>query len=89
MGWNVNPPTFAVQQFGRVTSPLQARYTVRAFDRARAQWPWLKVGFVWFWKRPDETNRDQDWYWFRVADPDFSLQPVYFALRDAAVTGWP
>jgi hypothetical protein len=23
-----------------------------------------------------------------VADPDFSLQPVYYALRDAALTGW-
>jgi polysaccharide biosynthesis protein PslG len=89
MGWNVNPPSFAVQQFGRVTPSLQARYTVRAFERAREQWPWLRVGFVWFWKRPDETNRDQDWYWFRVADPDFTLQPVYYALRDRAETGWP
>jgi hypothetical protein len=89
MGWNVNPPSFAVQQFGRVTPDLQARYTVRAFERAGEQWPWLKVGFVWFWKRADDTNRNQDWYWFRVAEPDFTLQPVYYALRDAAETGWP
>jgi hypothetical protein len=88
LGWNANPPTFAVQQFGRVTPTLQARYTVRAFERAGTQWPWLQVGFVWFWKRPDEANRDQDWYWFRVADPDFTLQPVYYALRDATTTGW-
>jgi hypothetical protein len=88
MGWNVNPPSFAVQQFGRVTPDLQARYTVRAFERAREQWPWLRVGFVWFWKRADEANRNQDWYWFRVAAPDFTLEPVYYALRDAAVTGW-
>jgi polysaccharide biosynthesis protein PslG len=88
MGWNVNPASFPIQQFGRVTPTLQARYTVRAFERAREQWPWLQVGFVWYWKRPDNTNRDQDWFWFRVAEPDFSLQPVYFALQDAAVTGW-
>jgi hypothetical protein len=88
MGWNVNPPSFAIQQFGRVTPTLQARYTVGAFERAREQWPWLQVGFVWYWKRPDNTNRDQDWFWFRVADPDFTLQPVYYALRDAAITGW-
>jgi hypothetical protein len=87
MGWNVNPASFSVQQFGRVTPALQARYTVRAFERAREQWPWLQVGFVWYWKRPDDTNRDQDWFWFRVADPDFALQPVYYAIRDAAVTG--
>ena len=88
MGWNVNPPDFAVQQFGRVTPSLQARYTVRAFERAGQQWPWLQVAFVWYWKRADNTNRDQDWFWFRVADPDFTLQPVYYALRDATVTSF-
>jgi hypothetical protein len=88
MGWNVNPASFSVQQFGRVTPALQARYTVRAFDRARDQWPWLRIGFVWYWKRPDNTNRDQDWFWFRVADPDFTLQPVYYALKDASLAGW-
>jgi hypothetical protein len=88
MGWNVNPPSFLEQRFGRVTPSLQARYSVRAFERAGEQWPWMQVGYVWYWKRPDDTNRDQDWFWFRVADPDFSLQPVYYALRDAALTGW-
>jgi hypothetical protein len=88
MGWNVNPPSISVQSFGRVTPSLQARYTVRAFERADEQWPWLQMGFVWYWKRPDDVNRDQDWFWFRVADADFTLQPVYYALRDAAVTGW-
>ena len=88
MGWNVNPPSFPIQQFGRVTPTLQARYTARAFDRAAAEWPWMRVGFVWYWKRADWANRDQDWFWFRVAEPDFSLQPVYYALRDAATTKW-
>lgn len=88
LGWNVNPPNMAIQSYGRVTPSLQARYTVRAFERAHAQWPWLQVAYVWYWKRADETNRDQDWFWFRLADPDFTLQPVYFALRDAALTGW-
>jgi hypothetical protein len=88
LGWNVNPPSMAVQSYGRVTPSLQARYTVRAFDRVHAQWPWLQVACVWYWKRADETNRAQDWFWFRLADPDFTLQPVYYALRDAALTGW-
>jgi hypothetical protein len=83
VGWNVNPPELAEQRFGRVTPPLQARYTVRAFERVQAQWPWLQVMYIWFWKRADEVNREQDWFWFRLADPDFTLQPVYYALRDA------
>ena len=82
VGWNVNPPDFAEQRFGRVTPTLQARYTLRAFSRAEQQWPWLQALYVWYWKRADERNRGQDWYWFRLADPDFSLQPVYYALRD-------
>jgi hypothetical protein len=82
VGWNVNPPDLAVQRFGRVTSVLQARYTVRAIERARTEWPWLQALFIWYWKRADESNRGEDWYWFRLADPDFTLQPVYYALRD-------
>jgi polysaccharide biosynthesis protein PslG len=88
LGWNVNPPDLAIQRFGRVTPTLQARYTVRAIQRAREQWPWMQVMCVWYWKRPDDASRTQDWYWFRLADPDFTLQPVYYALRDAALTGW-
>jgi hypothetical protein len=84
VGWNVNPPELPEQRFGRVTPTLQARYTVRAFVRAQQDWPWMQVLFVWFWKRADEFNRQQDWFWFRLADPDFSLQPVYYALRDYA-----
>ena len=88
VGWNVNPPDVPEQRFGRVTPTLQARYTVRAFQRVRATWPWMQAMFVWFWKRPDYANQGQDWSWFRVADPDFSLEPVYYALRDAASTSW-
>jgi polysaccharide biosynthesis protein PslG len=87
MGWNVNPPTVPEQRFGRVTPSLQARYTVRAFERVRTEWPWMQVVCIWYWKRADEANRGEDWFWFRLADPDFSLQPVYYAVRDAALTG--
>jgi polysaccharide biosynthesis protein PslG len=81
VGWDTNPPALG-ERYGRVTPPLQARYTVRAFARARQQWPWLESLYVWYWKRADDADRDQDWYWFRLADPDFTLQPVYYALRD-------
>jgi hypothetical protein len=88
LGWNVNPPGMAIQSYGRVTPSLQARYTVRAFERIHEQWPWLQVAYVWYWKRADDTNREQDWFWFRLADPDFTPQPVYYAIRDAALTGF-
>jgi hypothetical protein len=86
MGWDVNPAELLVQRFGRVTPPLQARYTVRAFERVRREWPWMQVVCVWFWKRADDANFGQDWFWFRLADPDFTLQPAYYALKDYAAT---
>jgi hypothetical protein len=78
----VNPPDLAEQRFGRVTPTLQARYMVRAVARVQAQWPWMERMTIWYWKRPDLTSQGQDWYWFRMADPDFELQPLYFAVRD-------
>ncbi len=87
VGWNVNPSEFAEQRFGRVTPMLQARYTARAFERARAQWPWMENLFVWYFKRPDDRNANQDWYWFRLADPEFQLQPVYYAIHDYTAEG--
>ena len=81
MGWNVNPPDLPIQSYGRVTPSLQARYTVRAMERAREQWPWMQVVCVWYWKRPDDTNRNQDWYWFRLADP--GLHAAARVLRPA------
>ena len=44
--------------FGRVTPSLQARYTVRAFERVRAQWPWLQVAvrLVLEARRRDESR---------------------------------
>src|SRR5712691_1664460 len=87
-GWNVNLPDLPEQPYGRVTPSLQARYTVRAIERVRERWLWMQVVCIWYWKRADDTNRNQAWFWFRLADPDSTLQPVYYALRDAALTGW-
>jgi hypothetical protein len=88
VGWNVNPPDLPEQPYGRVTPALQARYTVRAVERVGAEWPWMQVVCIWYWKRADEANRAQAWFWFRLADPDFTPQPVYYAIRDASLTGW-
>jgi len=53
--WNVNPPSFAVQRFGRVTPSCRraTRFEARACCRAVA---WMQVMYVWYWKRPDENQ---------------------------------
>ena len=83
MGWNVNPPDLpdAAVRARHAHAP-GALHGARLRARARAIGRGSRSLYVWFWKRADEANRDQDWFWFRLADPDFTLQPVYYALRD-------
>jgi hypothetical protein len=82
MNWNAPPEDFANKQFGYVTAEQQARYAVEAFQRAQAEWPWVGVINVWFFKRASDAERDQAMYYFRLVEPDFTPQPVYQALKD-------
>lgn len=76
MGWNVVPEELP-PIYGRVTEEQQARYAVEAFERARNDWPWVGVVSYWFFKRADESERDESWYYFRMLEPDFSPLPVW------------
>lgn len=88
MGWNVAPEGIA-PAFGRVTEAQQARYTVDAYRRAQAEWPWVGVNAYWFFKRPADWERDQAWYYFRMLEPDFTPLPVYHAVAEYATTAAP
>lgn len=83
MGWNVAPEELP-PDYGRVTPEQQARYAVEAFERAREQWPWVAVVNYWFFKRHDESERDETWYYFRMLEPDFSPMPVWNAVAQYA-----
>jgi len=83
MNWNVVPDDPAYSpNFGRVTIEQQARYAPLAYQRAQSEWPWVGVTAFWFFKRADDSERGQAWYYFRMADPDFTLLPVYQTLSD-------
>ncbi|HZK66900.1 MAG TPA: cellulase family glycosylhydrolase [Chloroflexota bacterium] len=83
MGWNVQPESVSAEPvFGRVTEELQARYTVRGLQRAAEEWPWMGVMNLWFFKRADEKEREQPFYYFRLVDPDFTPRPVYQAVKE-------
>jgi hypothetical protein len=86
MGWNVAPEGIP-PAFGRVTEAQQARYAVGAYDRARAEWPWVGVNAYWFFKRPADWERDQAWYYFRMLEPDFTPLPVYDAVAEYVTAG--
>lgn len=85
MNWNAAPENIP-SGFGRVTEEQQARYAPLAYARAQAEWPWVGANFFWFFKRASDAEKEQAWYYFRMADPDFTLRPVYFAIRDYVST---
>jgi hypothetical protein len=62
----------------------QARYAPLAYQRIREEWPWVGVVNFWFFKRPDEQERDQAMYYFRMVEPDFTPMPVYGAMKEYA-----
>jgi len=85
IGWSAQPPGSPVPApYGAVGSELQARYTVRAFERAREEWPWMGVMAIWFLKLPAPWEPVQAWHYFSMLAPDFAPHPVYYALRDYA-----
>lgn len=83
MGWNAVPEEIPAD-FGRVTEAQQARYAVEAYERARAEWPWIGVINTWFFKRKDGTEQDQSWYYFRLLEPDFTPLPAFHTLAEYA-----
>jgi hypothetical protein len=82
VGWNPLPASFAEAPFGRVTEAQQAQYAVQAYRRAQEEWPWMGPMMYWFFKRADDSEKGQPFYYFRLFDPDFTPHPVYAALKD-------
>ena len=83
MGWNSAPEEIPAN-FGRVTEAQQATYTVEAFQRQQAEWPWVGVNSVWFFKRAGDSEMGESWYYFRMMEPDFTPLPVFPAVAEYA-----
>jgi hypothetical protein len=86
VNWNAAPENIP-SIFGRVTEEQQARYVPLAYERAQAEWPWVGANFFWFFKRASDAEKESAWYYFRMAEPDFTLKPVYQTLKDYIATG--
>ncbi len=85
LGWNALPEDFpGPATHGRVTRAQQARFTADAYRRILAEWPWVGVAFYWHFRMVTDEKRDQPVFYFGMADPDFTLHPVYYAVRDLA-----
>ncbi len=69
-GWNDHPRwTRAVRPGQRIT------YTLRAFDIAAQEWPWLDAICLWVFRFPWDQQSYQDYYTF--VRTDFEPKPIY------------
>ncbi len=86
LSWNALPPESGLPPiYGQVTPEQQARYAALAFQRIQQEWPWLGVGFYWFFKQADERERESNpQYYFRMVEPNFTPLPVYEAIKQQA-----
>ena len=75
-------PEHILAVYGRYSEETRARYVVEAYQRISREWPWMGVACFWFFKRADDSERDQPFYYFRMVEPDFALLPVYDAIRE-------
>ena len=87
VGWNAPPPDAAEPYlWGKVNPEQQARYTVRALQRARDDWPWMGVLNLWYLKQPDDRDMRSQFAGFRLLDPDFTPRPIYRAIQAYAAS---
>ena len=89
-GWLINPQEEGVNcswpdlDWQRVTEAQQADYVKRAYDYAKANWPWMGVMFLWnydFSRSPLYPDPCEQMKWFSIIDPNGKSRPVVDALR--------
>ncbi len=73
-GWNDHPRwTKAVRPAQRVA------YTIRAYEKALAEWPWVQAVCLWAFRYPAPAGTYQDYYTF--VDGEFQPKPIYLAVQ--------
>ncbi len=76
-GWNDHPRwTKAVRPYQRL------EYTVRAYEKAREEWPWCEAVALWAFRYPWPQHTYQDYFTF--VSPEFVAKPVYQEVRHYA-----
>jgi hypothetical protein len=88
MGWNAVPDDVPDKRFGQASLEQQARFTPMAYQRVQEEWPWAGVVNTWYLKRAtdDWLKQGRPEAYFRLLDPDFTVQPVFESLQ-AYITG--
>jgi hypothetical protein len=89
-GWNPVPNDPAIlgrETYGVVTMEEAAAWIPLAYQRALSEWPWVGVINYWFLKRPDDSEKNQSWYYFRLLENDFTPTPLYDSFKTTIAAG--
>ncbi|HST03446.1 MAG TPA: O-antigen ligase family protein [Chloroflexia bacterium] len=83
---NLSPDEWAAFQakniWGKsVDEQTQGQYLVEGYERARDEWPWMGVMFVWHLRNPDGDPLEPATY-FSILNQDFTPRPAYLALQE-------
>jgi hypothetical protein len=84
IAWNPVPndaTISGIDTYGQVTMEQAAAWAPLAYERALEEWPWVGVMSYWFLKLPDESVKNQSWYYFRLVEPTWEPTPVYYSLQ--------
>ena len=75
-GWNDHP------RWSKAVRPGQRiEYTIRAYEKAATEWPWLLSLNMWMLRTPTPTHNYNDYFSF--LDTNFNPKPVYNAVQKA------
>ncbi len=73
-GWNDHP------RWTRAVRPAQRiEYTLRAYEIAQDEWPWLDALCLWAFRYPWDAKSYQDYYTF--VRTDFEPKPIYSEVQ--------
>ena len=74
-GWNDHPRwTLAVTPGQRI------QHTLRAFEIAETDWPFVEMVAIWAFRYPAPTRSYMDAY--TLVTPEFIKKPIYSAIRE-------
>jgi len=73
-GWNDHP------RWTRAVRPGQRiHHTIRAYEIARTEWPWMESVAFWVFRFPWDAKTYQDYFTF--VDTEFEPKPIYQEVR--------
>lgn len=81
-GWNAQPVGWAgdASIWGQVTAEEQIEFTLRAFDRAHREWPWLGAMILHHWQ-PDADANSAQWG-FALVQPNSQPSGLLQAIQN-------